>query len=58
MQRRKKEKVDEETNVETLTPSMKWRKMNAWWYYISPVIDISKKLDADFNFPKIHFESR
>jgi len=28
--------------------------MNAWWDYISHEIDLSKELDADFNFPKIH----
>jgi hypothetical protein len=28
--------------------------MNAWRDYISHKIDVSKELDADFNFPKIH----
>jgi hypothetical protein len=46
----KKRKVDGETNAETWTPSKKWREMNAWRDYISHEIDISKKLDADFNF--------
>jgi hypothetical protein len=31
--------------------------MNAWWDYISREIDVSKKLDAHFNFPKIHLMS-
>jgi hypothetical protein len=31
--------------------------MNAWWDYISGEIDISKELDALFNFPKIHLMS-
>ena len=53
----KKRKVDEETNAETWTPSKKRREMNAWREYISHVIDISKELDADFNFPKIHLMS-
>jgi hypothetical protein len=45
------------TNAETLTPSKKLHEMNAWWAYISHKIDISKELDADFNFPKIHLSS-
>jgi len=53
----KKQKVDEETNAETWTPSKKRHKMNAWRDYISHEIDISKELDADFNFPKIHLMS-
>jgi len=31
--------------------------MNAWQEYISHEIDVSKELDADFNFPKIHLMS-
>jgi hypothetical protein len=31
--------------------------MNAWRDYISHVIDVSQELDADFNFPKIHWMS-
>jgi hypothetical protein len=31
--------------------------MNAWRDFISPEIDVSKKLDAVFNFPKIHLIS-
>jgi len=46
-------KVEEETNAETWTPSKKHCKMNAWQDYISHNIDVSKELDADFNFPKI-----
>jgi len=53
----KKRKVDEETNAETWTPSKKRREMNAWQDYISHEIDISKELEADFNFPKIHLMS-
>jgi hypothetical protein len=49
----KKRKVDEETNAETWTPSKMWREMNAWQDYISYEIDVSKVLDANFNFPKI-----
>ena len=50
----KKWKVEEETNGETRTPSMKRREMNAWHDYISHEIGIYKEWDADFNFPKIH----
>jgi len=50
----KKRKVDDETNAETWTPSKKRREMDAWRDYISHEIDVSKELDADFNFPKIH----
>jgi len=53
----KKRKVDEETNAETWTPSKKRCEMNAWRDYISHEIDVSKELDADFNFPKIHLMS-
>jgi len=53
----KKPIVDEETNAETLTPSKKQHEMNAWRDYISHEIDVSKELDADFNFPKIHLMS-
>jgi len=53
----KKGKVDKATNAETWTPSNKRREMNAWRDYISHKIDVSKKLDADFNFPKIHLMS-
>jgi len=53
----KKRKIDEETNAATWTPSKKRREMNAWREYISHEIDVSKELDADFNFPKIHLRS-
>jgi len=53
----KKRKVDEETNAETWTPSKKRREMNAWRDYISHEIYVSKELDADFKFPKIHLMS-
>jgi hypothetical protein len=53
----KKGKVDEETNTETWTPSKKRHKMIAWQDNISLDIDISKKLDADFNLPKFHWMS-
>jgi hypothetical protein len=53
----KKRMVDEETNAETWTPSKMWHEMNTWRDYISHEIDISKELDADFNFPKIHMMS-
>jgi len=53
----KKQKVDKETNAEALTPSKKRRKMNAWRDYISHEIDISKELDANFNFPNIYLMS-
>ena len=53
----KKRKVDKETNAETWTPSKKRREMNAWRDYISQKIDVSKELDADFNFPKSHLMS-
>jgi hypothetical protein len=52
-----KRTVDEETNAETWTPSNMWREMNAWRDYISHQIDVSKELDADINFPKIHLMS-
>jgi len=50
----KKRKVDNETNAETRTPSRKRGKMNAWRDFISHEIDVSKELNADFKFPKIH----
>jgi len=53
----KKQKVEEETNAETCMPSKKWREMNGWQDLISRQIDVSKELDADFNFPKIHLMS-
>jgi len=53
----KKRKVDEETNPVTWSPSKKRHEMNAWRDFISHKIDISKELDADFNFQKIHLMS-
>jgi len=53
----KMRKVEGESNAETWTPSKKWCEMNAWWNYISNVINISKEFDADFHFPKIHLMS-
>jgi hypothetical protein len=53
----KKQQVDEETNAETWTPSKKQREINPWRDYISHKIDVSKEIDADFNFPKIHLMS-
>jgi hypothetical protein len=49
----KKQKVDEESNAETCTPSKTQRKMNTWRDHISHEIDVSKEFDADINFPKI-----
>jgi len=53
----KKRKVDAEKNAETWTPSKKRREMNTWRNYISHEIHVSKELDADLNFPKIHLMS-
>jgi len=53
----KKGKVDKETNAETWTLSKMRREMNAWRDYISHEIDVSKQLDANFNFPKIDLMS-
>jgi hypothetical protein len=53
----KKQKADAKTYAESWTPSKKPREMNALRDYISPEIDISKELDADFNFLKIHMMS-
>jgi len=53
----KKRKVEEESNAETWTPSKKRREMNAWRDHISHEIDVSKELDADSNFPRIHLMS-
>jgi len=53
-----KRKVDKETNAETCRPAKKWREMNARQDDIGHEIDLSKKLDADFNFPKIHMMSQ
>ena len=52
-----KRTVDEETNAEPWTLSKMRREMIAWRDSISHRIDVSKELDADFNFPKIHLMS-
>jgi len=49
--------VDEDTNAKTLMPSKKRLEMTAWRDYISHQTDVSKELDADFNFPNIHLWS-
>jgi hypothetical protein len=53
----KKQKIHKETNAATWMPSKKQCEMNAWWDYITHKIDISKELDADSNFLKIHLMS-
>jgi len=53
----KKRIVDDEYNPETWTPSKKRPKMNTWRDYICQEIDVSKELEANFNFPKIHWMS-
>jgi len=53
----KMRKVAEGTNAENSMLSKKQHKINRWRKYISHEIDISKKLDADCNFPKIHLMS-
>jgi len=52
-----KRKVDDETHPEMWMPSKKWSKMNIRWDDIWHEIEVSKQLDADFNFPKIHLMS-
>jgi hypothetical protein len=53
----KKRKVDKVTIAETWTPFKMQCEMNNWWDYLRHEIDVSKVLDADFNFPKIHWMS-
>jgi hypothetical protein len=53
----KKQKVDEETNAVTCQLSMMGREINTWRDYISHEIDVSKVLDAYFNFPMIHISN-
>jgi hypothetical protein len=53
MQLVKKRKVDEEINAETWTLSMMCREVNGWRDYINHEIDVSKQLDADYDFQKI-----
>jgi hypothetical protein len=50
----KKRKVDQKTTADTWTKSKPRREMAGWRDYISHEIDVSKKLDANFIFPKIH----
>ena len=53
----KKRKGDKETNAGTWTRSKEWSEMNAMQDDISHEIDVSRELDADFNFSKIHLMS-
>jgi len=50
----KKWNVHEETDTETWTLSKKRHNMNTWRNYVSHERDVSKELDDDFNFLKIH----
>jgi hypothetical protein len=52
----KKQEADKETNADCWTTSKMRREMNSWHDYISRDIDISKELDADFNFHQIHLK--
>ena len=38
-------------------PSKKRREMNARRDYVNHKIEVSKEMDVDFNFPKIHLRS-
>jgi len=49
--------VNEEMNAETWTTSKKRCEIHARRDSVSHEIDVSKELDADFNFPKIHLMS-
>jgi hypothetical protein len=49
--------VDEATNIENWPITNKWRKTNAWREYISHMMDISRGLEADFNYPNIELMS-
>jgi hypothetical protein len=53
----KKRKVDNETHGDSWMRSKKRHKMNAWREIISHEIVISKELDGNFNFLKIHLMS-
>jgi hypothetical protein len=57
MELMKKQKVDKKTNAATWMLSNRQHEMNAWWDYISHKIDVSKELDANFKFLKIHVMS-
>ena len=53
----KKRKVDNETNAETWTLSLKQREVTTWQKYIIQQNDVSKELDAVFDFRKIQMMS-
>jgi len=53
----KKGKVDDETYADTWTLSTKQCKINSWPNFFNHRKHVSNKLDADFNFPKIHLMS-
>ena len=53
----KKQKVDKVTNAESWTKLKKQCEMNAWWDYIRHIIQVSKELDAHFNFLRMHLMS-
>jgi hypothetical protein len=52
--RMKKQMVDEKTNAETQMLTEQRLKMNPWWDYFRHKIDVSMRLDANFNFQNIH----
>jgi len=52
-----KQKLDKETDAEPWPPSEKQCEINACRDHISHKIDVSKQLDADFNFLTIHLMS-
>jgi len=53
----KKRMVDDQSDAEAWTTSKKRCELKAWWDYISHKMDVSKVLDADFNFPTINLKS-
>jgi len=53
----KKWKLDKKMNAETWMLLKKQRKMNPRQNYISLQKDVSNKMDANFNFLKIHLMS-
>ena len=46
-------KVDKKTHAETWTLYNQQSETTAWWDYICHVIDVSKELDANIDFPNI-----
>jgi len=52
-----KRKIDEETHTDTRTSFKKRCEMNPWRDDIIHEIDVSKELDDNFNYPKIHWIS-